>query len=60
MRVLQDLGAFIVFVLLAYVVYKIGILIEVISERIKGEKEGSSGEKMEAESKHLIRGSDER
>jgi len=38
-RVLQDLGAFIVIILLAYVVYKIGNLIEVISQKIKGEKD---------------------
>ena len=35
MRVLQDFGIFIVIILLAYVVYKVGILIEVISKRIK-------------------------
>ena len=39
MRVLQDLGIFVVVILLAYVVYKIGILIEVISNKIKGEKD---------------------
>ncbi len=38
MRVLQDLGVFIVVILLAYVVYKIATLLEVISNRIKGEK----------------------
>ncbi|MFQ5758555.1 MAG: hypothetical protein ACE5IF_02630 [Candidatus Bathyarchaeia archaeon] len=35
MRVLQDFGIFIVIILLAYVVYKIAILIEVISKKIK-------------------------
>lgn len=35
MRVLQDFGIFIVIILLAYVVYKVGILIEVISKKIK-------------------------
>ncbi len=39
MRALQDFGIFIIIILLAYVVYKIGILIEVISKKIKGEKE---------------------
>lgn len=38
-QVLQDLGIFVVVILLAYVVYKIGILIEVISNKIKGEKD---------------------
>ena len=48
MRILQDLGAFIVFILLAYVIYRTGILIEVMSDKIKGEKGISSVEKMEA------------
>ena len=39
MKILQDFGIFIVVILLAYVVYKIGILIEVISNRIKREKD---------------------
>ena len=39
MRVLQDLGIFVVIILVAYVVYKIGILIEAISNKIKGEKD---------------------
>jgi len=39
MRVLQDLGIFVVIILVAYVVYRIGILIEVISNKIKGEKD---------------------
>ena len=34
-RALQDFGIFIVIILLAYVVYKVGILIEVISKKIK-------------------------
>lgn len=38
MRVLQDFGIFIVIILLAYVVYRIGILVEVISNKIKEEK----------------------
>jgi len=38
MRVLQDLGVFIVVILIAYVVYKIATLLEVISTKIKGEK----------------------
>jgi len=38
MRLLQDFGIFIVIVLLAYVVYKIGILIEVIGKKVKEEK----------------------
>ncbi len=37
-RALQDFGIFIVIILLAYVVYKVGILIEVMSKKIKGEK----------------------
>lgn len=39
MRVLQDFGIFIVIILLAYVVYKVGLLIEVISKKIRGEKD---------------------
>ena len=39
MRMLQDLGIFVVIILVAYVVYRIGILIEVISNKIKGEKD---------------------
>lgn len=35
MRVLQDFGIFIIIILLAYVVYKISILIEEISKKIK-------------------------
>ena len=35
MRVLQDFGIFIVIILLAYVVYKIGILIEAITRKIR-------------------------
>jgi len=38
-RILQDFGIFVVVILLAYVVYKIGILIEVITNKIKGEKD---------------------
>ncbi|UCE16546.1 MAG: hypothetical protein JSV12_02745 [Candidatus Bathyarchaeota archaeon] len=38
MRVLQDFGTFIVIILLAYVVYKTATLLEVISDKIKGEK----------------------
>jgi hypothetical protein len=38
MRLLQDLGTLVVIILLAYVVYKIAILIEVMSDRIKGER----------------------
>ncbi|MFQ6064626.1 MAG: hypothetical protein ACE5L6_04040 [Candidatus Bathyarchaeia archaeon] len=39
MKVLQDFGIFIVIILLAYVVYKIAILIEEISRKIKTEKD---------------------
>ena len=39
MRLLHDFGIFIVIILLAYVVFKIGILIEVISKKAKGEKD---------------------
>jgi len=39
MRLLQDFGIFIVIVLLAYVVYKIGILIEVIGKKVKEERD---------------------
>jgi len=39
MRALQDFGAFIVIILLAYVVYKVAILLEAMSNRIKGEKD---------------------
>jgi len=35
MRVLQDFGIFIIIILLAYVVYKISLLIEEISKKIK-------------------------
>jgi len=38
MRALQDFGTLIVIILLAYVVYKIATLLEVISNKIKGEK----------------------
>jgi hypothetical protein len=38
MRALQDFGTFIVIILLAYVVYKVATLLEVISNKIKGEK----------------------
>jgi len=37
-RALQDIGTFVVIILLAYVVYKIATLLEVISNKIKGEK----------------------
>lgn len=39
MRVLQDFGTFVVIILLAYVVYKTAMLLEVISNKIKGEKD---------------------
>jgi len=39
MRALQDFGIFIVIILLAYVVYKVGILFEVLSKKITGEKD---------------------
>ena len=39
MRMLQDFGTFIVIILLAYVVYKAAILLEVMSNKIKGEKD---------------------
>ena len=35
MRALQDFGIFIIIILLAYVVYKISILIEEISKKIR-------------------------
>jgi hypothetical protein len=38
MRALQDFGIFIVIILLAYVVYRIAILVEVMSKKIQGEK----------------------
>lgn len=38
MRALQDFGTFIVIILLAYVVYKVATLLEVISNKIKVEK----------------------
>jgi len=38
MRVLEDFGTFIVIILLAYVVYRIATLLEVITSKIKGEK----------------------
>ncbi|UCG45604.1 MAG: hypothetical protein JSV58_02130 [Candidatus Bathyarchaeota archaeon] len=38
MRVLQDFGIFIIIILLSYVVYKVAILFDVLSEKIKGEK----------------------
>jgi len=38
-RVLEDFGTFVVIVLLAYVVYRIATLLEVISNKIKGEKD---------------------
>ena len=39
MKMLQDFGVFVVIILLAYVVYKVGILIEVISKRIRAERD---------------------
>ncbi len=39
MRILQDFGVFVVVVLLAYAVYKVAVLIDVISNKIKGEKD---------------------
>jgi len=39
MRALQDFGTFIVIILLAYVVYKAVILLEAMSDKIKGEKD---------------------
>jgi hypothetical protein len=39
MRLLHDFGAFIVIILLAYVVYKTALLLEAIGEKIKGAKE---------------------
>jgi len=39
MRALKDFGTFIVIILLAYVVYKAAILLEAMSNRIKGEKD---------------------
>jgi len=39
MRVLQDFGTFVVIILLAYAVYKAAILIDVIGQKIKGEKD---------------------
>ena len=39
MRLLQDFGVFVIIILLAYVVYKIGILIEVMGNKLRGEKE---------------------
>jgi len=39
MRVLQDFGTFVVIVLLAYAVYRTATLLEVISNKIKGEKD---------------------
>ena len=39
MNALQDFGIFIVIILLAYVVYKAAILLEAMSNRIKGEKD---------------------
>lgn len=38
MRLLQDFGVFVIIILLAYVVYKIGILIEVMGSKLR-EKE---------------------
>jgi Na+/proline symporter len=39
MKMLQDFAIFIVIILMAYVVYKVGILIEVISKKIKAERD---------------------
>jgi len=41
MRALQDFGIFVVIILLAYVVYRIAILVEVMSKKIQGEKNGA-------------------
>ena len=37
--VMQEFGSFVVIVLLAYVVFKIGLLIEAMTERIRGIRE---------------------
>jgi len=39
MRILEDFGVFVVIILLAYVVYKVGALVEVITNKIKGGKD---------------------
>jgi len=41
-RLLQDFGVFVVVTLLAYVVYGIGVLVEVITNKIRGEKDHPS------------------
>jgi hypothetical protein len=38
MSALQDFGTFIVIILLAYAVYKAALLLEAMSNKIKGEK----------------------
>ena len=35
MRLLQDFGVFLIIILLAYVVYKVGVLIEVMGSRLR-------------------------
>jgi len=39
MRLLQDFGTFVIIVLLAYVVYKIAILVEVMGDKLRRKKE---------------------
>lgn len=39
LHVMQEFGSFVVIVLLAYVVFKIGLLIEAMTGRIRGMKE---------------------
>ena len=49
MSVLQGLGIFIVLTLLAYAVYKVGSLIDVISAKIKGEEREPPPERIPAQ-----------
>ncbi|MGB9134441.1 MAG: hypothetical protein WCC63_02480 [Candidatus Bathyarchaeia archaeon] len=39
MRLLQDFGIFVIIILLAYVVYKIGMLIDTMGKRLRNEEE---------------------
>ncbi len=52
-RMLQEFGTFVVVILLAYVIYKLSLLIEAMGDKIEGEKEGTAGGKARGEKKEI-------
>ncbi len=42
---LQEFGTFVVVILLAYVVYKLSLLVEAMGDKIEGKREGTADEK---------------